>query len=47
MKVAILFRGNLRDIDRTKEKFTLVYESIKKLFKVNVTKFCINLFKKT
>lgn len=32
MKIAVLFRGNLRNEDRTYEKFDLVYRSVKKLF---------------
>ena len=44
MKIACLFRGNLRDCDRSKEKFDIVIKSIYKLFNTKNIDFFMHLW---
>jgi hypothetical protein len=49
MKIACLFRGNLRENDRVKNKFNDVIKSIHKLFNNNTTQclgVCSNYIEK-
>lgn len=44
MKIAVIFRGDLRSIDRTKEKFKLVIDSIHRAFENNDIDFYMHLW---
>ena len=44
MKIATIFRGNLRDEDRSIEKFELVINSIYKLFNTENIDFYMHLW---